>query len=108
MTTVTKVVISGASQCRHPHIDAGEMDSCIDRVKQSYGGKYPDQTVEEVKSLARILPIFATIILYWTVYFQVNEIKDVNVVFDLLTLIYLTHFDNVHQCQSGVNHINEG
>ncbi|XP_072051177.1 LOW QUALITY PROTEIN: solute carrier family 15 member 4-like [Amphiura filiformis] len=72
LTTVSKVVITGASQCRHPHIDAPEMDSCIDRVKESYGGKFPDKTVEEVKSLGRIMPIFATIVLYWTVYFQMS------------------------------------
>ena len=70
---MTKVVASGVNNCRKPHIDAGEMDSCIDRIKESYGGKYPDKTVEEVKSLGRIMPIFATIILYWTVYFQVHR-----------------------------------
>ncbi|XP_072051178.1 solute carrier family 15 member 4-like [Amphiura filiformis] len=72
LTTMSKVVITSASQCRHPHIDAPEMNSCLDRVKESYGGKFPDKTVEEVKSLGRIMPIFATIVFYWTIYFQMS------------------------------------
>ncbi|XP_072018287.1 solute carrier family 15 member 4-like [Amphiura filiformis] len=73
MTTVTKVVVSGVSQCGHPNETDPEPDtveSCIDHVKERHGGMFPDQTVEDVKTLGGILPIFATIIFYWTVNFQ--------------------------------------
>ena len=77
MTTVTKVVAAGVSQCGHPNQnddeDTGKIESCIDRVKTSHGGKFPDQTVEDVKSLGRIMPVLATLIFYWTVNFQVNH-----------------------------------
>ena len=44
----------------------------LDYARVSYGGRYTDGQVNTVISLCRILPIFATMILYWTVYFQVS------------------------------------
>ena len=77
MTTVTKVVLAGVSQCGRPNQsdeDDGKIESCIDRVKISHGGKFPDQTVEDVKTLGGIMPIFVATIFYWTVNFQVIKI----------------------------------
>ncbi|XP_022792580.1 solute carrier family 15 member 4-like [Stylophora pistillata] len=42
----------------------------LDRAKESLGGIYKDQRVEDVKSVLRIVPIFMTFILYWTIYGQ--------------------------------------
>ncbi|XP_027047554.1 solute carrier family 15 member 4-like [Pocillopora damicornis] len=42
----------------------------LDRVKESLGGTYKDQRVEDVKSVLKIVPIFLTFILYWTIYGQ--------------------------------------
>ena len=47
----------------------------LDRAKQSLGGTYKDQRVEDVKSVMRIVPIFLTFILYWTIYGQVSNNK---------------------------------
>ncbi len=83
MTTVTKVVAAGVSQCGRPNQNdeyPSEIESCIDRVKTSHGGKFPDQTVEDVKTLGGIMPIFATIVFYWTVNFQVSG-KDCSLLF---------------------------
>ena len=44
----------------------------LDRVKESLGGTYKDQRVEDVKSVLKIVPIFLTFILYWTIYGQVS------------------------------------
>ena len=44
----------------------------LDRAKESLGGTYKDQRVEDVKSVLKIVPIFLTFILYWTIYGQVS------------------------------------
>ncbi|XP_002739447.1 solute carrier family 15 member 4-like [Saccoglossus kowalevskii] len=49
------------------------VNSCLDRAKTSHGGSYTDAHVEEVKLLGRIIPIFLTIIPYWTIYFQMQS-----------------------------------
>ena len=44
----------------------------LDQAKESLGGTYKDQRVEDVKSVLRIVPIFLTFILNWTIYGQVS------------------------------------
>ena len=45
----------------------------LDYARVRYGGPYLDGQVDTVLSLARIVPILATLIIYWVVYFQVGD-----------------------------------
>ena len=44
----------------------------LDRAKSSFGGKYTDAKVEDVKALLRVIPVFILFIVYWTIYSQVQ------------------------------------
>ena len=44
----------------------------LDRAKSSFGGKYTDAKVEDVKALLRVIPVFILFIVYWTIYSQVR------------------------------------
>ena len=44
----------------------------LDRAKHSFGGKYTEAQVEDVKTLLRVIPVFMLFIAYWTIYSQVR------------------------------------
>ena len=44
----------------------------LDRAKSSFGGKYTEEQVEDVKALLRVIPVFILFIAFFTIYFQVR------------------------------------
>ena len=47
----------------------------LDYARVRYGGPYLNGQVDTVVALLRILPIMATMIMYWTVYSQVCRLS---------------------------------
>ncbi|KAL9981186.1 hypothetical protein ACROYT_G009856 [Oculina patagonica] len=47
--------------------------SWLDRAMMKYGGSYLDTDVEEVKTIGKIVVIFAILIPYWAIFFQMNS-----------------------------------
>lgn len=67
MSTAGKVIVESCK--RKGETDA---ESFLDNAKKSYGGSFADGTVEGVKALGRVLPVFVTIVMYWAIYSQVR------------------------------------
>ncbi|XP_031564279.1 solute carrier family 15 member 4-like [Actinia tenebrosa] len=47
-------------------------ESWLDLAKDSRGGRFSATQVDDVKSLLRILPVFAMFVIYWTLYSQMQ------------------------------------
>ena len=70
MTDTCKIIWQGLKKVSCRNGGSGEVH-WLDRAKSSAGGMWSEQRVEDVKCLLRIVPIFLTFILYWTIYGQV-------------------------------------
>ena len=47
--------------------------SCLDNAKVRYGGSFHDAMVDDVKVLGKIICLFAALVPYWVVYFQMES-----------------------------------
>ncbi|XP_064595615.1 solute carrier family 15 member 4-like isoform X2 [Liolophura sinensis] len=68
LSTAFKVIIEG---CKRR--DAEDTKSLLDRAKRSHGGSFADATVEGIKSLGGVIPVFLTIVMYWAIYSQMSS-----------------------------------
>ena len=71
LTTTLSIVKEAVKKSWKPSLSSLIVDHWLDRAKQRYGDTYSNWEVEDVKKVYRLLPIFGTFILYWTVYNQV-------------------------------------
>ena len=74
LATTLSIVKEAIKKSWRPAISSLFVDHWLDQAKQCYGGTYSNWKVEDVKQVYRLLPIFGTLILYWTVYTQVSVI----------------------------------
>ena len=72
MATTLSIVKEAIKRSRRPSLSSSFVHHWLDRAKMSFGGSYNVWEVENVKKVYRLLPIFATFVLYYTVYFQVS------------------------------------
>lgn len=52
--------------------DSPDAKMWLDNAKSRFGGKYTDGQVEDVKSLLRVIPVFTLLIVYWTIFSQMQ------------------------------------
>ena len=74
LATTLSIVKEAIKKSRRPAHSSLIVNHWLDRAKQRYGGTYSNWEVEDVKKVYRLLPIFGTFILYWTVSKQVSVI----------------------------------
>ena len=84
LTRVFMMVVEGV---RGKSRSVYQLESFIDHAKTSNGGSFPDQEVDETKSLARIIPIFIMLIFFWTVYIQVS-VKVISISYLILDSVH--------------------
>ena len=88
LTTTLKIVMEAAKRPRAQYsITSPRAQHWLDRAKQSFGGSYSNWEVEDVKKVYRLIPIFSTFMLYWTVYAQVKVWLHVTLVALSLSLL---------------------
>ncbi|XP_013392509.1 solute carrier family 15 member 4 [Lingula anatina] len=70
LATTVSIIKEGVQKKRHsPEV----LDSYLDYAKYSNGGSYTTEAVEGVKMLGRVIPIFIAMIMYWTIYSQMQS-----------------------------------
>jgi len=47
---------------------------CLDYAKVRHGGSFHESTVDEIKVVGKIVLVFASLVPYWTVYYQVRSV----------------------------------
>ena len=66
LTETAKIIYEAV---KNRHTPNAEM--WLDKAKRSFGGKYSEKQVEDVKALLGVVPVFLLFIVYWMIYAQV-------------------------------------
>ena len=72
LSTTMKIVTEALKKSRQPSLSSNCIDHWLDRAKMCFGRSYSNREVEDVKKIFRLIPSFATFILFWTIYMQVG------------------------------------
>ena len=74
LATALRVVKEAIKRSRRPSLSSlfVHVHHWLDRAKLRFGGSYSNWEVDDVKKIYRLLPLFGTFALYWTVYAQVS------------------------------------
>ena len=72
LVTTLSIVKEAIKRWRRPSLSSSFVHHWLDRAKKRFGGSYTSWEVEDVKKVLRLLPIFATFVLYGTIYAQVS------------------------------------
>ena len=70
LTKILNIIKEAIKKSRRPSLSSSFVNHWLDRAKMCFGGSYSSGEVEDVKNVFRLLPIFGTFIVYWTVYAQ--------------------------------------
>ena len=72
LANTLNIVKEAIKRSRRPSLSSSFVNHWLDRAKLCFGGSYSSWEVEDVKKVYRLLPIFGSFIIYWTVYGQVS------------------------------------
>ncbi|XP_046859137.1 solute carrier family 15 member 4-like [Xenia sp. Carnegie-2017] len=73
LTTTFKIVREAIKRSLRPSLSSSFVNHWLDRAKMCFGGSYSSWEVEDVKTVYRLLPIFASFIVYWMVFSQISS-----------------------------------
>ena len=66
LTETAKIIYEAVKNRRTPNVP-----TWLDKAKGSFGGKFTEAQVEDVKAFLRVFPVFLLFIVFWTIYSQV-------------------------------------
>ena len=72
LSNTLKIAKEAWKKSRSPSLPHPDVQHWLDRAKVSFGGSNDDSDVENVKKVYRLIPVFGTFVLYWTIYAQVG------------------------------------
>ena len=72
LADILNILKEAIKRSRGPSVLSSFVNHWLDRAKLCFGGSYSSCEVEDVKKVYRLLPIFCSFILYWTVSAQVS------------------------------------
>ena len=71
---VLHIIYEGFTRRKEPVEDHLTKESFLDHAKESFGGQFEDQHVEEVKHLLKTLPAFHTVTIYSIIIYFVSSL----------------------------------
>ena len=94
LTTTFKIVREAIKRSRRPSLSSSFVNHWLDRAKMCFGGSYSSWEVEDVKTVYRLLPIFASFIVYWLVVSQVSILNLTHTCFLIPLFIFPCFLNN--------------